>query len=517
VSDQVKRIVIVGGGSAGWLTAGVIAADHRAASDDGLQVTVLESPDVSPIGVGEGTWPTMRDTLRRIGVSEADFIRECDASFKQGSRFDGWVDGSTRDRYYHPFVLPHGYTETNLVAGWLERHADVPFADLVSFQPHLCAQGKAPKQAATPEYAAVANYAYHLDAGKFGLFLRQFCTEKLGVRHMLDHMVGIKTDASGDIAHLETKSHGTLAGDLFVDCTGMQSLLLGQHYGIGFRSQKHVLFNDTALALQIQYPDESTAIASQTIGTAQSNGWIWDIGLPARRGVGHVYSSAHTSDEAAERELRDYISRTGGPRELGTPRKLTFNPGYRDKFWHRNCVAIGLSAGFIEPLEASALALVELSAAMLNDEMPVNRATMDIAARRFNEAFTYRWARVIDFLKLHYVLSKRSDSAYWRDNVRAETIPDRLSEQLTLWRHQPPSRYDFFRIEEVFPSASYQYVLYGMGFRPEPRSARRRADDAGRADGFFREAAAMTGKMLAALPGNRDLIAHIRRNGLPRI
>jgi 2-polyprenyl-6-methoxyphenol hydroxylase-like FAD-dependent oxidoreductase len=517
VSDQVKRIVIVGGGSAGWLTAGVIAADHRAGADDGLQVTVLESPDVSPIGVGEGTWPTMRDTLRRIGVSEADFIRECDASFKQGSRFDGWVDGSTRDRYYHPFVLPHGYTETNLVAGWLERHADVPFADLVSFQPHLCAQGKAPKQAATPEYAAVANYAYHLDAGKFGLFLRKFCTEKLGVRHMLDHMVGIKTDETGNIAHLETKSQGVLAGDLFVDCTGMQSLLLGQHYGVGFRSQKHVLFNDTALALQIRYPDESTAIASQTIGTAQSNGWIWDIGLPARRGVGHVYSSAHTSDEAAERELRDYVSRTGGPREVGSARKLTFNPGYREKFWHRNCVAIGLSAGFIEPLEASALALVELSAAMLSDEMPVNRATMDIAARRFNDAFAYRWGRVIDFLKMHYVLSKRSDSEYWRDNVRPESIPDRLSEQLTLWRHQPPSRYDFFRIEEVFPSASYQYVLYGMGFRPDPRPAARRADDAGRADGFFREAAAMTGKMLAALPTNRDLIAHIRRNGLPKI
>jgi len=517
VSDQVKQIVIVGGGSAGWLTAGVIAADHRAGSDDGLQVTVLESPDVSPIGVGEGTWPTMRDTLRRIGVSEADFIRECDASFKQGSRFDGWVDGSTRDRYYHPFVLPHGYTETNLVAGWLERHADVPFADLVSFQPHLCAQGKAPKQAATPEYAAVANYAYHLDAGKFGLFLRKFCTEKLGVRHMLDHMVGIKTDENGNIAHLQTKSNGAVTGDLFVDCTGMQSLLLGQHYGVGFRSQKHVLFNDTALALQIRYPDESTAIASQTIGTAQSNGWIWDIGLPTRRGVGHVYSSAHTSDEAAERELRDYVSRTGGPRELGSPRKLTFNPGYREKFWHRNCVAIGLSAGFIEPLEASALALVELSAAMLSDEMPVNRATMDIAARRFNDAFTYRWGRVIDFLKMHYVLAKRSDSEYWRDNVRPESIPDRLSEQLTLWRHQPPSRYDFYRTEEVFPSASYQYVLYGMGFRPDPRPASRRADDAGRADGFFREAAAMTGKMLAALPTNRDLIAHIRRNGLPRI
>jgi tryptophan 7-halogenase len=509
--------VIVGGGSAGWLTAGVIAADHRAASDGGLRVTVLESPDVGPIGVGEGTWPTMRDTLRRIGVTETDFLRECDASFKQGSRFDGWVDGSPRDHYYHPFVLPVGYTEINLVAGWLQRHAEVPFADLVSFQPHLCAQGKAPKQPATPEYAAVANYAYHLDAGKFGFFLRKFCTERLGVRHMLGHMTGIKSHDNGDIAALQTRDHGALAGDLFVDCTGLQSLLLGQHYGVAFRSQKHVLFNDSALALQIPYPEEHSPIASQTIGTAQSSGWIWDIGLPTRRGVGHVYSSSHITDDVAEAELRNYAARSDGPKDIGSPRKLTFNPGYREMFWHRNCVAIGLSAGFIEPLEASALALVELSAAMLSDEMPATRASMDIVARRFNDAFAYRWSRVIDFLKMHYVLTKRTDTAFWRDNVRAESIPDRLAEQLALWRHQPPSRYDFHRIEEVFPSASYQYVLYGMGFRPEARPASRRVDDADRADAFFREAGALTSKMLAALPTNRELLAHVRRNGLPKI
>lgn len=514
---MIKQIVIVGGGSAGWLTAAVIAAEHRAAGGSGLQVTLIESPDVPAIGVGEGTWPTMRDTLRRIGVTETDFIRECDTSFKQGSKFDGWVTGRAGDCYFHPFVLPQGYTETNLVAGWLQRHADVPFADLVSFQPHLCARGKAPKQVATPEYAAVANYAYHLDAGKFGVFLRKHCIEQLGVRHVLDHVAGIDSHDNGDIASLQTKAHGALAGDLFVDCTGMQSLLLGQHYGIALLSQRHVLFNDTALAVQIPYADENSPIASQTISTAQSSGWTWDIGLPARRGVGHVYSSSHTSDDAAEVELRRYVERTGGPKDLGAPRKLSFNPGYRRQFWHRNCVAIGLSAGFIEPLEASALALVELSAAMLSDEMPATRAAMDIVARRFNDAFTYRWERAIDFLKLHYVLTKRTDSAFWRDNVRAESIPDRLREMLTLWRHRPPSRYDFFRIEEVFPSASYQYVLYGMGFRPDPGVATRRADDADRADQFFREAAALTRKMLAALPSNRELIEHVKRNGLQKI
>ncbi|HKS55721.1 MAG TPA: tryptophan halogenase family protein [Steroidobacteraceae bacterium] len=509
---MIKHVVIVGGGSAGWLTAGVIAADHCAAAGSGLQVTVIESPDVGPIGVGEGTWPTMRDTLRRIGVSESDFLRECDASFKQGSRFNGWRDGADGDYYFHPFVLPQGYTETNLVAGWLQRHANVPFADLVSFQPHLCVQNKAPKQAATPEYAAVANYAYHLDAGKFGVFLRKHCTERLGVRLVLDHVTGVESHPNGDIAALQTKSQGRLAGDLFVDCTGLQSLLLGRHYQTPFVSQKHVLFNDSALALQVPYPDDTSPIASQTVSTAQSSGWIWDIGLPTRRGIGHVYSSAHISDDQAEAELRRYVEQSAG-----TPRKLTFEPGYRRHFWHRNCVAIGLSAGFIEPLEASALALVELSAAMLSDQMPATREGMDIVARRFNDSFTYRWERVIEFLKLHYVLSRRSASAFWRDNVEPASVPDRLRELLVLWRHQPPSRYDLHRIEEVFPSASYQYVLYGMGFRPEPAVSTRRGDDSDRADAFFREAATLAGKMLAALPSNRELIAHVRQHGLPRV
>jgi hypothetical protein len=142
---------------------------------------------------------------------------------------------------------------------------------------------------------------------------------------------------------------------------------------------------------------------------------------------------------------------------------------------------------------------------------------MDIVAQRFNDSFTYRWERVIEFLKMHYVLTQRTDSDFWRDNCRSESIPERLGELLTLWRHQPPSRYDLYRVEEVFPSASYQYVLYGMGFRPERNETARRSDDAGRADEFFRETAALTAKMLAGLPSNRALIGHIKRHGLQRI
>jgi len=513
MSDTIEHIVVVGGGSAGWLVAGVLAAEHA------LRVTLVESPAVPAIGVGEGTWPSMRDTLHRIGVSETDFLRECDASFKQGSRFERWVTGDEDDVYFHPFVLPQGYGDTNLAAAWQRSHRGIPFADLVSFQPHLCVQGRAPKQAATPEFAAVANYGYHLDAGKFGVFLREHCVNRLGVRHVVDHVEAIRPEQegqrSGDIAALLLRGGGIVEGDLFVDCTGMQSLLLGKHYGVPLLHQRHVLFNDSALAVQVPYRHEDDPIASQTTSSAQPNGWIWDIGLPGRRGIGHVYSSAHTSDGDAERVLRAYVAGTGGPADMPAPRKLAFEPGYRERFWHRNVVAIGLSAGFIEPLEASALALVELSAAWLADDMPATRARMDAVAARFNEAFTYRWERIIDFLKLHYVLSRRSDTAYWVDHRDPASIPERLRELLQLWRARPPSRRDFSRIEEVFPSASWQYILYGMGFTHE--AAPRASDRPDLADEAFREAARLTGRMLPALPSNRELLAHIRRHGLPRI
>ena len=417
VSKEVKRVVIVGGGSAGWLTAGLIAADHQDDAGPTLVLTLVESPAVGPIGVGEGTWPSMRDTLRRIGVSETDFIRECDASFKQGSKFVGWVDGTPADHYYHPFTLPQGYGEADLVAQWQRAHATMPFAELVCCQPRLCEQGRAPKQVTTPEYAAVANYAYHLDAVKVGQFLQRHCTARLGVRHIVDHVTAIEAAEDGDIAALVTGAHGRIAGELFIDCSGIASLLLGGHYGIPLLPVRDVLFNDSALAVQVPYADPDTPIASHTISTAQSAGWIWDIGLQSRRGVGHVYSSAHTTDEAAAEVLRAYVAGTAGAQVAAafTPRKLSFQPGYRECFWHRNCVAVGLSAGFVEPLEASALALVEFSAIMISEQLPVTTALMAIVAARFNDAFRYRWQRTIEFLKLHYVLSKRSDSEYWRD------------------------------------------------------------------------------------------------------
>ncbi len=511
MNDLVRDIVIAGGGTAGWLTAGLLAADHGKR----LRVRVVESPDVATIGVGEGTWPTMRDTLRRIGISEATLFRECDAAFKQGSRFDGWRNGAADDRYFHPFSLPHGYLEADLAAAWFSDSASSPFADRMTAQAQLCRHDRAPKQAATPEYAAVMNYAYHLDAVKLGKLLREHCTRTLGVEHVSDHITGVESRENGDIAALILRERGRLAGDLFVDCTGLRALLLGEHFGVRFISRRDVLFNDSALATQVAYADVHTEIASQTISTAQDNGWIWDIGLPTRRGVGHVYCSAHTSDAEAETALANYVAASGGPSALPSLRPIRFDPGYRETFWQRNCLAIGLAAGFIEPLEASAIVMIELSAALLSEDFPTTRQDMDIVARRFNDAFTYRWRRVIEFLKLHYLLSARDQSAYWRDHRADASVPDELRELLQLWRHRAPSHRDFPRGEEIFPSASWQYILYGMGFRSENVCTHR--DCIAAARNYFAETERMTTRLRDALPGNRALIDHIRQHGLPTI
>lgn len=512
VEQVIRRIVIVGGGSAGWLTAALLASTHGPAS--GVQVTVIESPDVPTIGVGEGTWPSMRDTLRRIGVGEADFVRACEATFKQGSLFAGWVDGQPGDAYAHPFVLPQGYLDADLVAGWLEA-GDVPYAELVSFQPHLCAAGCAPKQFATPEYAAVANYAYHLDAARFGHFLREHCVQRLGVRHLPDHVEGVLAAEDGDISALATREHGELPGDLFVDCTGTRALLLDGHYRVPFTPVRDVLFNDRAVAVQIPHASPDAPIACQTVATAQRNGWVWDIGLPSRRGIGHVYSSAHQDENGALATLDAYVRAQGATMDPSAVRRIAFEPGYRRQAWHRNCVAIGLSAGFVEPLEASSLALVELAATAVADQLPATREAMALVARRFNEAFAYRWERVVEFLKLHYVLSRR-DGDYWRAHRDPATLPEPLRERLALWRHQPPSRYDLVRVDEVFPSASYHYVMYGMGWRPafRPGHVARRA---AQAVPHFREAAALARRMRQALPTHRALVEHIAHHGLPTI
>jgi tryptophan halogenase len=512
---QVRDIVIVGGGTAGWLTAGIIAARHQGRIRAGtFSVTLVESPTVSIIGVGEGTWPTLRSTLEKMGVSETEFLRHCDGAFKQGARFARWTTGAEDDGYYHPLMLPQGFGQVNLVPHWLHGGQGDTFCDAVCPQGALCDDGLAPKSITTPEYQAIANYAYHLDAGKFAPFLHRHCTDKLGVRYVSADVLDVNLNEQGDIKTLTTREAGDVAGDLFVDCTGFAAILLGRALGVGFRDCGDVLFCDTALAVQVPYETGDAPMASHTISTAQSAGWTWDIGLPTRRGIGYVYSSRHSSEDDAREELARYV----GPRiEALTIRKIPIRSGHRETFWKNNCVAVGLAAGFLEPLESSAIVLVELSAKLISEQMPACREVMDIVAKRFNEVTHYRWGRIIDFLKLHYALTKRTDTQFWIDNTDPDTIPERLQNLMHLWKYQPPWFFDEFdRLEEVFPAASYQYVLYGMGFRSEVDPA----DNFGTevlASRFLNENRTVTQKLRAQLPKNRDLLRKIHAYGLQAI
>ena len=235
--------------------------------------------------------------------------------------------------------------------------------------------------------------------------------------------------------------------------------------------------------------------------------------MPSRRGIGHVFSSRHTSAEKAEEQLVAYLEADPHLAEAQpSPRKIEFQPGHRETFWHRNCVAVGVSAGFVEPLEATALILIEKSAEWISDQLPEDRAAMTVVARRFNEVTRQHWRAIIDFLKLHYALTGRDDSEYWRDHRNAESIPESLQQSLSLWRTQVPWLYETNYRIELFTAASLQYVLYGMGFRTEVGDGRYRqwAREAEIANRLIRESREQAATLIASLPTNRDLLNRVR-------
>lgn len=501
MSAPIEKIVIVGGGTAGWITAGLIAA--KRGGPNGLGICVLESPDIPIIGVGEGTWPTLRATLRDIGVSERDFIRACDASFKQGSKFQGWHRGAS-EFYYHPFDLPVGFDDGDIAQAWLAFGGSTSFSAAVCPQEHLCERQLAPKQATSPDYAGITNYGYHLDAGTFSEFIKQHCTETLGVHLILDEMTGVQSAEAGEISGLETKHSGVIEGDLFIDCTGFRSLLLGEHLGVGIVPVDHVLFADSALAVQVPYKDDETP-QSVTLGTAQDAGWIWDVSLASRRGIGHVYSSAHTNDDRASEALRAYLKLSEPDFAGHSVRKLTFKAGYREKVWTGNCVAAGLSAGFVEPLEASAIMLVETTARLLADRIPKTLDGMARASDEVNKRVTRRWEEIVRFLKLHYVLSERTES-FWRDHRAAESVPEELAADLERWARATPGSWEQTSHDVAFPAASYQYVLYGMGFQTATASGEERQKLAEFAGPHFEKVTRDVARLPQLLETNADLL-----------
>lgn len=514
INNDVKHVLVVGGGTAGWITAGIIAAKCVNEQGRDLTITLIESPTVGTVGVGEGTWPSLRTTLQALGVAETDFMRFCDATFKQGARFNRWVDNSDNDFYYHPLMLPNELGPLNTVTHWLYSASNsnrLSYSAAVCPQEAACEAGLAPKAITTPEYQGSLNYAYHLDTNKFSEFISDHCIKNLNIKHKFGDITGTKAGPDGEIAALNLADGSELTADFYIDCSGFSGLLIDKHFNVPFVDKSDILFCDRAVAVHCPYTDTST-IASHTISTATGSGWIWDIGLQSRRGVGHVYSSRYTSDEEAAKELKAYIGKSAKDLPL---RLIKYQPGHREKFWVKNCVAVGLSAGFVEPLEASSILLVELSAYWISEKLPLNKNGFVPCEQSFNEIFSYRWNTIIEFLKLHYCISKRRDTPFWRDNTSADSIPTELQRKLHMWQEQTPSVLDFLNRADVFPLESYCYILYGMNFKTATHSPR--VDNLQKIENRLNRQQQNLDALLSTLPKNNTLLDAIIKHGLQKI
>ena len=507
-----KSIVIVGGGTAGWISAAYMARMLSTNLETGVKITLIESPDIGTIGVGEGTFPSIRKTLSRIGLSETELIRDANATLKQGIRFVDWrvsPTGGRSEHYLHPFQISDQTSGLDLLPYWLSGVAgNRSWADVSTVQASVVYEARAPKLITHADYSAPLNYAYHFDAAQFATVLRRRALEQ-GVRRVVDTVDDVRLAPDGSIASLMTREHGEHSADIYIDCTGFRAQLIGKAMKIPFQSCQSELFTDRAVTIQVPYKTPDATIPSYTISTAQEAGWTWDIGLSNRRGVGYVYSSSHTTAERAEHILRQYI----GPQAEGLDsRVIGFEPGYRHVQWHKNCVAIGLSSGFIEPLEATGIGFAEIAAVIFCGLFPW-AGPIDFGADQFNAQMSLRYKRVVDFIKLHYCITERRDSDFWTDNTAAASISDELAARLEQWRYRPPSFLDVDLKHDIFTEHNWQYVLYGMGFKTDlgDRAGALKFFDDARAE--FAEIEKQSAYALKIMPKHRDLIEQVRQSG----
>jgi glycine/D-amino acid oxidase-like deaminating enzyme len=506
-THEARSVLIAGGGTAGWLTACYLAKVLRGDPQKSPRITLIESPEIGTIGVGEGTFPTIRITLQTLGIPEEAFLREATATFKQGAKFVDWTfvpEGGEHTHYLHPFEAPHFTGGAGLLPYWLlqDKATRKPFAEAVTTQYAIAMAGRAPRRRGDAPYEALVNYAYHFDAAKFAELLRRYAI-RYGVHHLQGRITGVELAEDGSVGRLQTDSQGELTADLYIDCTGFRAELIGKALRSPFRSVRHQLLTDRAIACQVPYERPDSPIPSFTISTAHKAGWTWDIGLHERRGIGYVFSSAHASDDEAMATLQSYV----GPRgENYSTRVIAFDTGFRPAQWVKNCVAVGLSSGFFEPLEATNIVMSEVAASMLVDLFPYS-GPIDANAAMYNRLMTARNERIIDFLKLHYCLTKRTEP-FWQANADQASIPDSLKEHLAMWRYRPPSPFDISEDVDIFAPCNYQYVLYGMGFDTDYEAARASfAPRQAAADTVFRRVTEFGRRSVELLESNRDLLS----------
>jgi tryptophan 7-halogenase len=460
-SGEPMQIVIVGGGSAGWMTAGLLA--NIVGRTRKIAITLVEADDIGIIGVGEATIPTMVSVIRDMGISEDEFLANVNGAFKQAIRFQNWLyDPEERSSYYyHPF---HKMAEGDIFA--TSQHLNFnpelgpeSFGRIATPQVMACDANKAPGPLAGAAQSGLT-YAYHMDAVLFGQFLRRRF-ENNPVLRIVGHVEGAeRNESNGDIRTIVLRGGAKVEGDLFIDCSGFRGLLINQQLAVPFQSFSRWLPCDRALAVSVPYR-QGERVKPYTQATAQKHGWIWDINLANRRGVGHVYSSAFCGKEEAESHLKAYLGASW--REDSEVREIPIRVGRGERLWENNCIAIGLSGGFIEPLESTGIYLIEMGIRYLIDHWPSKGIT---PAHRYsyNKMMHDAYDEVLQFVFMHYYTSQRRDTDFWRSFPdRLDTLPGDLGNKLSLWRHKYPSAYDARAMPgKVFGFESMIGILSGM-------------------------------------------------------
>jgi tryptophan 6-halogenase len=465
VPPVVKRIVIIGGGTAGWMTALIFA---RALIPRGVEISVVESPSVGIIGVGEGSTPWLRGFFDSLGIEEAEWMPACHATYKCGITFEGWSTKPGFERYFHPFAsMLDNLTMPQFVHNAEARtnHANVYVHPDRFFIAARLAQGQlAPK--AAEHFPFDIWHGYHFDSVLLGQFLHRKALER-GVRYLTRHVTGALLDASGAIGSISTQEGESISADLYVDCTGFAGLLIDKALHTPFISFSNNLFNDAAIALPSPL---GATIPSETVSTALSCGWAWRIPLTSRFGNGYVYSTRFCTPDQAETELRARLGLLDSDVEA---RHLKMKIGRVTKHWNRNCLAIGLSQGFIEPLEATALLFIQQTATSFVEFL--EQGDLGEAAQdRFNERVNEHFEGTRDYIVTHFKTNSRSDTEYWRANAANLNLSDALKQLYTLWLSgksiAPAVRKQ--ALGKGYPIFSWYAIMAGMGIFPDAADLR---------------------------------------------
>jgi len=487
-TPPIHRVVIAGGGTAGWMAAAAIARTMGRT----VAVTLVESEAIGTVGVGESTIPPIVTFNRLLGINEAEFMRETQATFKLGILFDNWKDRG--DTYFHSFgTTGKDHWSAGFQHFWLHgltRGHHQPFDDYC-LELRAALQGKF---AHLPD--GRMNYAYQLDSGFYARFLRKMA-EADGTTRIEGKIAQVELDGeSGDIAALTLDSGARIEGDLFLDCTGFRALLIEQALHAGFDDWTHFLPCDSAIAVQT----ESVRPAlPYTRAIAHDAGWQWRIPLQHRTGNGIVYCSRYLDHDAA---LERLLGTVEGP-TLTEPNRIRFVTGARRQQWHRNCVAIGLAGGFMEPLESTSIHLIQRAILRLLRMFPsAGISPRDVA--EFNEQQHTDMLQIRDFLILHYKATNRRDSAFWRQ-CASMPVPDSLAHKIALFRETGRV---FRKNDELFAENSWVQVMLGQGIVPEsyhPIATKMRDDELVRLLGGLRDT---TNATVDALPDHAAYVAH---------